>query len=41
VALGSLAGRVRLSSHLDGRRDDVGGELRLRADEGVVVELAS
>jgi alpha-glucosidase len=41
VALGSLAGRVRLSSHLDGRKDDVGGDLRLRADEGVVVELAS
>jgi alpha-glucosidase len=40
VALWPLAGRVRLSSHLDGREDEVHGELRLRAAEGVVVEVA-
>ena len=31
VPLGALAGRVRLSTHLDGRDDEVRGELRLRA----------
>ena len=40
VPLGELAGRVRLSTHLDGREDEVRGELRLRADEGVIVELS-
>jgi alpha-glucosidase len=40
VPLGQLAGRVRLTSHLDGRDDDVHGELRLCAAEGVVVEIA-
>jgi alpha-glucosidase len=39
VPLGALAGRVRLSTHLDGREDDVRGELRLRADEGAIVAL--
>ncbi len=39
VPLGSPAGRVRLSSHLNGREDEVRGEVRLRADEGVIVEL--
>jgi alpha-glucosidase len=41
VPLGELAGRVRLSTYLDGREDDVRGELRLRADEGVVVCLCN
>jgi alpha-glucosidase len=41
VPLGSRAGRLRLSSHLDGREDDVRGELRLRADEAVIVELGT
>jgi alpha-glucosidase len=39
VPLGELAGRVQLSTHLDGREDEVGGELRLRGDEGVIVAL--
>jgi alpha-glucosidase len=37
VPLDALAGRVRLSTHLD-RDDEVQGELRLRADEGVIVQ---
>jgi len=41
VALGPLAGRVRLSSHLDGREDEVRGDLPLRGDEGVVVCLCN
>jgi alpha-glucosidase len=41
VPLGPLAGRVRLSSHLDGREDEVRGELALRADEGVIVALSA
>jgi alpha-glucosidase len=41
VALGSLAGRIALSSQLDGREDDVGGELRLRPAEAVVVALSA
>ena len=41
VALGSLAGRIELSSHLDGREDDVAGELRLRPAEAVVVALSA
>jgi alpha-glucosidase len=41
VPLGPLAGRVRLSSHLDGREDDVRGEVRLRAAEGVIVCLCN
>ena len=36
IPLGELAGRVRLSTHLDGRADEVRGELVLRADEGVI-----
>jgi hypothetical protein len=35
--VGALAGDVRLSTHLDGRANEVRGELRLRADEGVIV----
>jgi alpha-glucosidase len=38
VPLGELAGVVRLSTRLDGREDEVRGELRLRPDEGVIVE---
>ena len=34
-------GRVRLSTHLDGRADEVRGELPLRADEGVVICLCN
>jgi alpha-glucosidase len=41
VALGSLAGRIELTSHLDGREDDVAGELRLRPAEAVVVALSA
>jgi alpha-glucosidase len=41
VALGSLAGRVVLSSQLDDREDDVDGELRLRPAEAVVVALSA
>ena len=41
VSLGELTGRVRLSTHLDGREDEVRGELRLRPDEGVVVCLCN
>jgi alpha-glucosidase len=41
VPLGSPAGRVRLSSHLDGREDELRGELRLRAAEGVIVCLCN
>jgi len=40
VPLGDLAGRVRLTTHLDGCEDDVHGELRLRPAEGVGVEIA-
>jgi alpha-glucosidase len=40
VPLGPLAGHVRLTTHLDGRADEVRGELALRADEGVIVALA-
>ena len=36
VPLGALTGRVRLSTHLDDRADEVRGELRLRGDEGVI-----
>jgi alpha-glucosidase len=39
--LGSLAGRVRLSTHLDGRADEARGELPLRPDEGVVICLCN
>jgi alpha-glucosidase len=39
VPLGSLRGCVELSTHLDGREDEVRGELRLRADEGVTIRL--
>jgi alpha-glucosidase len=41
VPLGELAGGVRLSTHLDGRDDEVRGSLSLRADEGVVVCLCN
>jgi len=41
VPLGELAGRVRLSTHLDGRDDELRGSLPLRADEGVVVCLCN
>jgi len=41
VALGALAGRVVLSSHLDDRQDDVEGELRLRPAEAAVVALSA
>ena len=41
MPLGRAGGRLRLSSHLDGREDHVDGELRLRPAEGVVVEVRS
>ena len=41
VPLGELAGRVRLSTQLDGRADEVRGDVPLRADEGVVICLCN
>ena len=41
VPLGELAGRVRLSTHLDGRADEVRGDVPLRADEGLVICLCN
>lgn len=41
VLLGDLAGRVRLSTYLDGRGDEVHGELPLRPGEGVVICLCN
>jgi hypothetical protein len=35
-----VRGRIALSTHTDRRGEEVGRELALRADEGVVVELA-
>ncbi|MFO1153086.1 MAG: alpha-amylase family glycosyl hydrolase [Rhodospirillales bacterium] len=35
------SGRILISTYLDRDREDVGEELDLRADEGVIVELAS
>ena len=34
----ALSGRVRLSTRMDREREQTSGELRLRADEGVVLE---
>jgi hypothetical protein len=36
---GDPRGRVALSTHLDRAGEPVGGEVALRADEGVVIEV--
>jgi alpha-glucosidase len=40
-SLQSVTGRLILSTHLDREGERVEGELRLRSDEGVIVDLAA